>query len=555
MLRRSLAVAWLAAVSAIGVATPAFADKVMWKYDDLPGDANELVQYTKTHPNYVHPGFVSGEAWGQVYRPKPGEYPVKILTVEFVMAQSVKVQAPKKADFLIEFYNSAGEGPDPGGKPIWTINTADFANGPQIGVPVVGNTIMIYQFDWSKPENHPPLIDKGNIWVMVRTLANAKSLVDAWSEKCIKEEIAGFEIGCGCQDLAAITDTATTLKSNVMHLVWPLGACSGAKQWKFVENLTNEVGFTMKGDFLLRLGVDGQAVVPPDPDAGSMGGADAGSTDTGGGLDKDVVMTDAGGTSVDVPPAKPAVELVVPNSAQNDKASAIEIKGSGFVAGCKVQLDATAIQVESVAPNGTSLIAQVPPGLAVKKYQVVVTNPSGAFGFKEDGFSVTAPPGPDVAVAPDAGSVDAAVAPDVAPEVAVEVAGATLVLDDVQPKCADVNRDTQVTVYGAGFRAGMKIRVGSTDLAGVDVSASGAKATALLSKGFAPGEHTVMVIGPDGVQKVIVNGIRVGACSVAAPAASAPDSCGAAPTGARGGWVAGLLLLAFAVGFRRRRPA
>ncbi|MSP92185.1 MAG: hypothetical protein EXR79_10345 [Myxococcales bacterium] len=557
MLRRSTATALAAIASVFSLAGPAFAEKVMWKYDDLPGDANELVNYTKTHPNYVHPGFVSGEAWGQVYRPKQQDYPVKILTVELVMAQSTKVAVPKKADYLLEFYNSAGEGPDPGSKPIWTINTVDFAIGGQIGVPVVGNTIMIYQFDWTKPENHPPLIQSGNIWVMVRTLANAKSLVDEWSEQCLKAEIAGLELGCGCQDLAAITDTATTLKSNVMHLVWPLGVCSGAKQWKFVENLTNEVGFTMKGDFLLRLGVDGQAVGAPDPDAGPTadGGSkvDAGSTDSGG-LDNDVKVADSGLPAADVPPAKPVVELVVPNSAPNDKAATIEIKGSGFVSGCKVQLDATAVQVEAVAPNGTSLTVQVPPGLAVKKYQVVVTNPSGAFGFKEDAFSVTAPAAPDViAAGPDAGAADTATGV----EVGAETAGAPLVLDDVQPKCADVNRDTQVTVYGAGFRAGMKLRVGTTDLPGVDVSVSGAKATALLPKGFAPGEHSVMVIGPDGVQKVLVNAIRVGSCGVAVAATSAPDSCGAARTGhgGRGGAVFGTLLLIAAVLFVRRRVA
>jgi hypothetical protein len=323
-----------------------------------------------------------------------------------------------------------------------------------------------------------------------------------------------------------------------MNLVWPLGSCSGGKAWKFVEELTNNEGFTMKGDFLLRLGVDGN---PPPVDVDAGPAPDAGSTDA--------AQPEAGGVDA-AQVQKPTVEVVIPNSGANDKVTAIEVLGTLFDYFATVKLGSTALQVVSIDPKGTSLKAEVPPGLKPGSYTVVVTNPSGLFGYKENGFTVTEPAAAEVA--PDASVAE--VAPDISvAELASETAAAAFTLNQVEPSCTEATKDTVVTLYGTGFRSGMGVRIGSTVLAGVQVEADGGKITALLPKDFAKGEYTVFVVAPEGAEKFKANALRVGGCSpiVVGPPVVA-DSCTAGRTGAS--WLAVWMLLAglCALAMRRR---
>ncbi len=533
---RKIAAQSLSVLALSVVANLAYADKVIWKYDNLAGDMEALVEDFKSHPEslYAHPGFIQGEAFGQVYKPKPADYPVKILTVELVMAQPNSQLTPKTLDITIEIWNDDSPGPAPkSSAPLWSINSKDFANGGSIGVPVVGNTAMIYQFDWSKPENHPPPITSGNIFVMIRIDNPAKDLATYWGkDECSTIEIPGLgSFGCGCEDLAGLTDKITTNGANVMHIIWPLGQCKGAKAWKFVEQLTNQSGFTMKGDFILRLGVDGVPDVPPDVDSGSA--PDSGTADAGGGkpdVPGDSAPSDLG--PADVVSGDPSIDLVTPNSGPADKASNIDIVGKNFQVGATVKLGATAIAVSKVTP--TTISATV-VGIAAGAYDVVVTNPDGKVAFKSAAYTVTA------TAVTDAGPTDTGPI-------------GKLAVVAVEPNCVATSKTTVITISGSGFTPNTTFKLGSTQLLAVDVSASGNKATAVVPAGIAAGQATLIAEIPGGGNTFLTAPMVVGSCGASAAPAAAPSGCEA---GAHGN---SATLLLFGVGMlalaaSRRRAA
>ncbi len=523
----ALAAACLALMT---VSAPAFAEKVIWHYDSLPGDMATLANGLKQHPLFAHPGFVKGEAWGQLYKPKAEDYPVKILTVEFVMAQA-DGQKEQKGDYSIEIYNDDGTGPAPKGPPVYAVTTKDFAAGGNIGQPVVGNNGMIYQFDWSKPENHPPLITAGNIYVAIRYLNETASLENMWGKlECTKMETGlGIDL-CGCQNLAALTDSATTPGANLMHIVWPVGTCSGTKAWKFVEQIST-TNIQMKGDFILRLGVDG--VAPVDSDASSGGGSGGGSdgSSTGG---PDVTVTKDTGAA-----GQPTITGVTPSSGGVDKQPLqIDVYGSNFVAGLKAKLGTEAIAVKAETLTSGMFSATV-VGIAAGQYDLVVTNPDGQVAFKVGAFTLLP------AAAPDSGGETTA------GETAV--GAGPLSIDAVNPTCVPADKDTILTILGFGFVKGMKFRVGSAALQAVDVQ-SPAKATALLPKGLATAEYTVFAELPNGDQKALPNALKVATrCDGAVIPNNANSGCQSGAAGTP--WFALLAILAGLVVLRRRALA
>ena len=143
----------------------------------------------------------------------------------------------------------------------------------------------------------------------------------------------------------------------MLHIVYQIGTCSGSKKWIWLEDVAKE-GKQMKGDFLLRLGVDGVAGVVVDPDAGSQGDSDAGSQ-----VDTSVPDT--------APVAKPVVLFVSPSAIEEGKLSEIEIVGENFLAGAKVSIGATELPVASV--TASKIVATLKPTLTAGTYHVVVT--------------------------------------------------------------------------------------------------------------------------------------------------------------------------------------
>ena len=563
LLLRALTAALLTPVLLFALPTTAWAEKVIWQYDSLPSDMNDLANGLKNHPVGAHPGFVQGEAFGQVYKPKASDYPIKILTVELVMAQPDSAPKGKTIGATIEIWNDDSAGPAPkSSAPLWSINTADFANGGTIGMPIVGNTGMVYQFDWSKPEGHPPEITAGNIFVMIRINNSAKDLSTYWGSaaspklECMAVEISGFTLGCGCQELAALTDQATTVGANVMHIVWPLGTCSGNKQWKFVEQLTNEAGFTMKGDFILRLGVDGTAPIIS-VDAGPTGSDTSSAPDAGSAPDTvatvdvssqpdlpaDVPAPDVPADVPAVPVMPPSIDYVTPAKVFADKASTIEIGGKGFHQGAIVKLigaeGSDTLANVKVAAAGTSIEGTV-SGFKPGTYDVKVTNPDGQAAVKSAALVVAAPE----TTPPDAGgSVDSG------------TSTAEFTLLNFDPACVDSAKDTAVTVLGSGFVQGMTLRIGTTDLLAVDVSPSGVKATALAPKGIAAGTYTLFAELPDHkATKTLANAVHVGLCGpvVATSGGQKASGCAAVPAPVSRAALGLLLFAGLAVWVRRR---
>ncbi len=510
--------------------------KEIWKYDDGPDDLGSLAG-SKMHPQYAHPGFVNGEAFGVLFRPKKEQYPVEIVSVELVMAAASSAPDPTKKTLnaVIEFWNDTSDASAPTStKPVWSVNTADFFNPTtgKPGTPIQGNTVMIYEFTSTKPGDKPPLIKEGNIRVVVRITSNATDLSSYWGKTdCLKTSIGGIDVGCGCQELAALTDTATTPKTQLMHIVWPLGTCSGSKQWRFVEDINNGL-IQMKGDFRLRLGVKGTGGGGT-TDAGSTGG-DAGTTDSGA---SDTGVADTGVTDTgpaDTGPApvlKPIVDVVTPSKVSGDKPTEIEIIGEHFQTGAVVKVGAAKTSVTAVKPN--KIVATVLPGISAGTYPLIVENPDGQVGFKDNAITVEAAP-----VEVDAG-VDSG--PVTGP--------GELTIDMVDPKCVDSARDTAITIFGTGFAEGITLQAGGKELLAVQVK-SASKITALVPKGLPAGEHSLIAaIGTK--QTALANAIQVD-CG----AGSGDSGCTAAPApGAPLSGLGGLLLLLVGALLLRRRAA
>lgn len=220
-----------------------------FKYDQFGESIQEAANDVNGQSLATQPGFVQGEAFGQVYRPDPAHYPVQISGIDLILA------APPNASGLtthanIEIWNGPGSGADPGtGSPFFQISTTQVFN-PDTGadgVPLQGNVGLSVDFDLNDPEGHPSVITSGNIWVMIRMTSASKSMETEWGTiNCII--ISG--IGCGCQNVGTINDFSTTNQANVMHVVTPVGQCSGSQSWVYAE----DAGVT--GDFLIRMRAD-----------------------------------------------------------------------------------------------------------------------------------------------------------------------------------------------------------------------------------------------------------------------------------------------------------
>jgi hypothetical protein len=512
------------------------AEKTIWHYDDKPSDMKALANDAKQHPSFALPGFVAQEAYGVMFRPKAGDYPVKILTVELVMAQPPSAPAGQTVNATIEFYNSLEDGPNPKGKPVWSVNTQDFAAGGQPGgQPIVGNTGMIYEFDWTKPENHPPLITDGNIWVMVRYLSEADNLGSYWGDmKCDKIFLDGFgDISCGCSKLAVYQDNGLTPQVNVMHIGWdPAGMlplCKGPNSWFFADEVKN-ADTSIKGDFVLRMGVEGSG-----SGGGGSGGSDASSA------------VDSGSSSDDAEFSTPApvIDSVLPSTVAANTAVKLEVDGKNFLQGAKVKLFGASgsfdLSEVTVATSGTTLQGTTPP-LSAGTYDLKVTNIDGKSGVKTTALLVSGG-----AATPDAGSasLDGGSSDGGG-------AGGKLVIDGVSTTgdCLDSARDTQVTIYGKGFQPGMSFEMEGKALVAVEVSTSGTSAKAILLKGQTVGTHTLVAKLADGTT-AIKPGIAVAACSAATTAGTAAKSgCDAGRTGA---WPIGSVLALALVGLGLRR--
>ena len=328
----------------------------------------------------MQPGFVKGEAFGQVYTPGPGDYPIKAQAIELILA------APPNAHELtahatFEFWIDDGDGATPQkAVPDFTVSTFDFLDpGTGVdGIPLKGNMGLIYEFDWNDPDGHPPVIMAGKIRVVVRFFAVAKDMQAEWGTiSCAHMTDFGL---CGCQNVGVLLDQSTTSNANLIHHVTPVGSCGGGKSWDFWEN----IGIT--GDAIMRLRVDAQGTCVPDCtglDCGNNGcGGSCGVCPAGSWCDNGVCRN--------TDPGEVLVIAISPISGFNDEQTDVSIVGDGFQDGAIAKLGGT--NLVDVQVQSESLIsATVPKGMTPGTYILVVLNMDEPSGFLTDAFEVKAP--------------------------------------------------------------------------------------------------------------------------------------------------------------------
>jgi hypothetical protein len=251
MPRHALAPAVLAVALSVALSLTPTASAVphVYKHDQFPSDFTAALAQMNGMSLATQPGFVSGEAFGQIFRPSPDAYPLQITGFDLILAA-----APSNPDLLvnaqIEVYNTTATGPDPQSQPVFVASTGDIWNSAaqDFGLPLQGGIGYTITFDLDDPENHPPLIFSGNLFLVIRfTDPPSETTSSAWP---VLECIYLPPYLCGCQGVGTIQDPVTTPFANVMHVVTPLGTCSGNKTWMWAEDAD------VTGDFVMRLRTD-----------------------------------------------------------------------------------------------------------------------------------------------------------------------------------------------------------------------------------------------------------------------------------------------------------
>jgi hypothetical protein len=221
-----------------------------FKHDQFSEDIVSAAAQIGALPLAVHSGYIEGEAFGQIYKPAPGDYPVKLMGVDLFLAAPPNLPdgEDSAAHATIEVWFHDGSGANPGkSEPDYSVSTHDLFNIDigQPGKPLQGGMAYQIDFDWEDVLGHPPLLMEGYFRIVVRFEDPGESLGDWWNTAwCDKTVALGM---CGCQKVGTIHDQATTSQSNVLNIVGVMpGTCEGATSWTFSETL----GVT--GDIIMR---------------------------------------------------------------------------------------------------------------------------------------------------------------------------------------------------------------------------------------------------------------------------------------------------------------
>jgi MYXO-CTERM domain-containing protein len=179
------------------------------------------------------------------------------------------------------------------------------------------------------------------------------------------------------------------------------------EKWTWTEDVMDlTTGATINGDWMIRLQITPQTVVPPD-DAGiddsaiADAGADSGAGDSGDGGGGDTgagdtgTLQDSGAADIGGGGGAPTITSISPSSAFATDTTGVTVVGTGFVQGLTMRVGTTFAAVKQVA-GGTTINADIPP-IAPGTYDVVVTNPDGqsailAMGFKSNPKDSVNPP-------------------------------------------------------------------------------------------------------------------------------------------------------------------
>ena len=211
----------LTALLVIGFAAPtSWAFVKVFKHDQFSSsiyNAAEEIPETSA----ALPSFAKGEAFGQIYRPDPSEYPVTIEGVDVFLGGPVNpAEPPLGAAAIIEVYIGDEEPGNPGppaSAEKFSVPTADMmlegAAGGGGNTKLAPNTAMRLNFSYDDPDGHPPVVQSGQIWIMIR-FQNDSPYNDAeWGFQC-----SDLLVPCGCQPVATLHDSVATPSANILNI-------------------------------------------------------------------------------------------------------------------------------------------------------------------------------------------------------------------------------------------------------------------------------------------------------------------------------------------------
>ena len=505
---------------------------VVYKHDQFSDNIQTAAQELSGIPLATQPGFVKGEAYGQIYRPSANAYPVKITAVDVVVAGPPNSADGGSSHADIEIWFLDGDGPSPTkDTPDFSLSTQDVFDpiGGDFGMPLKGNTAVTFEFDWDDGEGHPPLLTEGNFIVAIRFHGQAQDLQAEWGTfQCSQMPTLGM---CGCQSVGTIHDQASTPKANVMHIIYPPGNCDGSpNKWVHFE----DIGVT--GDVILRArALANEGVCYPDCNAHECGddgcggscGQCAGGTVCNGGTcceqQCEGVECGSDGCGGDCGTCAAGFQCnqgVCEDSGCVPQCDGKECGDNGCEGTCgECQADEACVQgkCEGRGPCQTEC-----DGL-----QCGDDGCGGVCGVCAEGENCVQGKCEGGAVNP--GNISITI---------------------ISPSYGFDDKDTEIAITGTGFAVGATAKLGGTSLTAVQ-QVSPTLITATVPAGMSPGFYMALVVNPDGATASLLNAFEIRNAEIEGE--NAPGGCSTSTTHGLAGTLLLALMLAAALVRRRAR--
>jgi hypothetical protein len=513
MVRNLAAVVLGSVLLCAGLGPQASAAKKLFKYDQFPESIDSAADALGNGLTSAQAGYAKGEAFGVIFTPAPGDYPLTITTLDLVVPgvcqKSENNQFRTPATIEMWFGEGAGPAP-PSATPTWTVDTTDLlldaGAGATAGIYLSPNVALHITFDPDDPDGHPPQVFSGKIWVAVRFPFDPKDLAAEWGTCATEGSTAASGCAktasqCGCQPVGTLHDGLITPGVNIINHT--AGGCDGGGvMWSFMENLG------ISGDVVMRLGVE-------TPDSGctpSCGSKVCGSDGCGGACGVCGSGTVCSlGMCIEGGGCTPSCGGAVCGS-----------DGCGGVCGV------CGAGQSCVAGTCQTTGAQCVPSCAGK-----VCGDDGCGG------PCGVPCGSGLTCTAGA-CVEAPVPQGDAPTV-----------DSVSPNFGVTSRSTEISIIGTGFREGVEARLGAKRLGVIELVGT-TLISAVVPEGMDPGTYDLTVINSDDTTTTLKEAFVVGAEASSGCAGAG----GGAPTGGLGGALAlSLALLAWGAGRRRAARA
>ena len=525
----------------------------VYKHDQFSEDIVTAAVQIGTMPLAVHSGYIEGEAFGQIYKPSPNHYPVKLMGVDLFMAAPPNLPEGKasEAHATIEVWFHDGAGATPGKDlPDYSVSTHDLFNmdAGQPGKPLQGGMAYQIDFDWDDLLGHPPMLESGNFRIMVRFEEPGESLGEWWNTAWCDKTV---ELGmCGCQKVGTIHDQATTSQANVLNIVGAMpGTCQGPTSWTFAETL----GVT--GDIIMRVRAevaDNGGCTPncEGKECGSDGcGAQCGACGAGKICVQGECVQDGGCQ----------IQCADKECGSDGCSGLCGVCGQGDICVQGVCVDETGCQPDcagkecgsdacggdcgacpAVAPVCYDFACCVPLCVGLECGSdgcggTCGTCPGAAPLCVEGICTAQCTPDCDDKECGDDGCGDVCgKCPGAAPVCeagvcVVEQETGKVTVSNISPDSGHNDVDTEVTVTGSGFVTGATAMLGGTDLKDVEVVGD-AIIHATVPAGMTPDQYLLVVVNPDGSSGSLPNAFEVlegdvpdssGSCGLV-PAAGAP---------------------------------